>query len=190
MPTVRVLEGVASDVKLMRPSSGLGSQTATFKLGNPPERLSISGYALIEGEYVVAAVTPSIFQRIFRLFSRKPWTSDSVVAYTTMNIRGEIRGVGADYIWTAALYLLCASGLAISFLVMRGLAPEYLVASGLPRSVWPLILQYPDLAAALIALISIVLGLTGVTTLSTTREAQTALSSNNTVREAQERRAV
>lgn len=189
MSRVRILEGIASDVRLGG-GSGNGSYIATFKLGDPPERLTISGYALTEGEYVIVAVTPSIFQSLYRRFSRKPKPLDSVVAYTTLNVRGKIMGIGADYVWLVLLYLSCACGLATSFLVMRGLVPSDLVASDLMRSVPRLVSQFHDTASALIALISVALGSAGIRQQQTVREAVTAISANNTVREAQKRMAI
>jgi hypothetical protein len=191
MSRVRILEGIASDVRLVTPTSGgAGNYTATFKLGDPPERLTISGYALTEGEYVIAAVTPSIFQNLYRYFSRKPGNLDSVVAYTTLNARGKLMGIGADYVWLVLLYLFCACGLAISFLVMRGLVPRILVASDLMRSVQPVITKFHDITSALIALLSVALGYAGIQRQQTIRSAVSTLSTNNTVREAQERRTI
>jgi hypothetical protein len=92
--------------------------------------------------------------------------------------------------WVVLSYLVCVCGLAISFLVTRGLVSGELVASGLMRGVQPLITQFPDLTAALIALISVALGYAGNRRLQTVREAEAALSTNNTIREAQERRAI
>lgn len=87
------------------------------------------------------------------------------------------------------LHPLCACGLAIGLMATRDLVPGYLGASGLMRSVRPLISQYLDRTAAAIAPPCIAPGSVEVT-MRTTRKAVTLPSSNDTVREAQKRRAI
>ena len=84
-------------------------------MGDPPVRIRISGYSasLTEGEYLVVAVKPSI---LFRLFPQRAWArSDIALAYTSMNLRGEIKTAG--YMWMILYCLLCVCGLGYGYLV-------------------------------------------------------------------------
>lgn len=185
MYSVRILEGIACDVRNNSSPGPYSGGGVTFSLGDPPVRVRITGYSisLIEGEYLVVAVRPSI---VFRLFPQRAWArSDIALAYTSMNLRGEIKTVGQ--MWTALCSLLCVCGLGCSYLVTRGLVRGDLVLGDLVWSHLPLMWQSTNSAASLIALISIALGSVGFQRLRTTREAVRALSGNTTVQQAQER---
>lgn len=126
----------------------------------------------------IASVKPSI---LFRLFPQRAWArSDIALAYTSMNLRGEIRTVG--YIWTVLCCLLCVCGLGCGYLVTRGLVRGDVVLGSLVWNHLPLIWQSTNSAASLIALVSIALGFVGLKRLRATREAVSALSGNTTVR--------
>lgn len=185
MSSVRILEGIACNVRNNSSPGPYSGGGVTFSLGDPPLRVSINGYSipLTEGEYLVVAVKPSI---VFRLFPQSAWArSDIALAYTSMNLRGEIKTVG--YIWTVLCCLLCVCGLGFGYLVTRGLVRGDVVLGGLVWSHLPLMWQSANSAASLIALTSIALGFLGLKRLRATREAVSALSGNTTVQQAQER---
>ena len=185
MSSVRVLEGIAYDVRNNSSTGPYSGGGVTFSLGDPPVRITTSGYSisLTEGEYLVVAVKPSI---LFRLFPGKAWArSDIALAYTSMNLRGEIKTVG--YLWTVLCCLLCVCGLGCGYLVTRGLVRGDVVLGDLVWSHLPLMWQSANSAASLIALISIALGFVGFKRLGAAREAVSVLSSNTTVQQAQER---
>jgi hypothetical protein len=182
---IRILEGIANDVRNNSAPGPYGGKGAWFNLGHPPERVMIPGDSiqLNEGDYVVVAVRPTI---VFRLFPQKKWArSDVTIAYSTMNMRGDIQVVG--YLWIVLRCLLCVCGLVLGYLVTRGSVPSQAVLDYLPRTVQRLLPQSPDLVGLPIALISIALGFAGISRLSTIREARAALVANQTVRQAQER---
>jgi hypothetical protein len=183
MSNVRILEGIISNLRTY--SGQYAGRQIEFNLGNPPERITMSGRStfLTEGEYLVVAVKPGI---ISRLFPNRAWARrDAALAYSSMNLRGEIRTVG--YVCTVLCNLLCACGFVYSFMIARGLVPSGFTPGDLTPSGWTLMPQSPDRAAALIALVSSAFGLVGVSRLRATRDAVSALSTNSTVQQAQER---
>lgn len=179
MPRIRVIEGVIYEVHNV--NSGYGPSGINFEIGSPPERVDMPGRAnaLTQGEYVVVAVRPSVISLLFPRTRR-----DVAIAYTSMNTKGDIRTVG--FAWTLLCFLVCVCGFALSYLVMIGLVPSDSILANLPASGWlPAMKPSASQMAALLALISIAIGVIGLMRLHTLRSAITAVAGTRTVRQAQ-----